>query len=230
MKTIGVIGGMSWQSSKVYYEYLNELVAGRLGGAHSAKILMSSVDFAEIERLTFEDDWDAIGDLMAEHAQLLERAGADVVILATNTIHLVSQAIQQVLNVPFLHIAEATGAAIAEKGIGKIALLGTRFTMEKDFYTDILEQRFGLEVLIPDLAARERLQHIIYKELVTGTFTEAAKQECLLMIDALIAEGAEGVILGCTELPILIPADEVAIPSFDTTMIHARSAVDFALK
>ena len=230
MKTIGVIGGMSWQSSKVYYEYLNELVAGRLGGAHSAKILMSSVDFAEIERLTFEDDWDAIGDLMAEHERLLERAGADVVILATNTIHLVSQAIRRVLNVPFLHIAEATGAAIAEKGIGKIALLGTRFTMEKDFYTDILEQRFGLEVLIPDLAARERLQHIIYKELVTGTFTEAAKQECLLMIDALIAKGAEGVILGCTELPILIPANEVAIPSFDTTMIHARSAVDFALK
>ncbi|MEM9078573.1 MAG: aspartate/glutamate racemase family protein [Bacteroidota bacterium] len=228
MKTIGVIGGMSWESSKFYYEYINRIVAERLGGSHSARILMSSVDFAEIETLSFEDNWQKIGELMAGEAKRLESAGANIVILATNTIHLVAQYIEEVISVPFLHIAQATGQAIREKGLSKIALLGTRFTMERDFYTKILENDFGLEVLIPSEEERAYLQNLIYGELVKGRFTSMAKEKCLEIIQRLHSKGAEGVILGCTELPILIPAKEVTIPSFDTTMIHSLAAVDFA--
>ena len=227
MKTIGVIGGMSWESSKFYYEYINRIVANELGGSHSAQILMSSVDFAEIETLSFEDNWEKIGALMAAEAKRLESAGADIVILATNTIHLVADYIEKAISIPFLHIAQATGEAIKEKGLSKIGLLGTQFTMERDFYTKILENDFSLEVLIPSEEERNYLQNLIYGELVKGQFTSEAKEKCIEIIKGLQSKGAEGVILGCTELPILIPADEVAIPSFDTTMIHSLAAVDF---
>lgn len=230
MKTVGVIGGMSWQSSKFYYEYLNQIVADRMGGSHSAKILMSSVDFSEIERLSFEDNWEKIGELMATEAKRLERAGADIVILATNTIHLVANHIQEAISIPFLHIAKATGAAIVKEKLKKVALLGTRFTMEKDFYTKILKEDFNLEIVIPNKEERDYLQDLIYGELVKGRFTVAGKEKCLKIIESLQRQGAEGVILGCTELPILIPNDEVAISTFDTTMIHSKAAVDFALK
>lgn len=219
---------MSWESSKFYYQYINRIVADQLGGSHSARILMSSVDFAEIETLSFADNWERIGELMAIEAKRLESAGADIIILATNTIHLVADNIEEAVSVPFLHIAKATGNAIKKKDISKIGLLGTRFTMERDFYTKILTNDFGLEVLIPSEEERTYLQNLIYGELVKGQFTSEAKENCLAIIEGLKSKGAQGVILGCTELPILIPEKEVTIPSFDTTMIHSLAAVDFA--
>lgn len=229
MKTIGMIGGMSWESSKMYYQFVNEIVREKLGGSHSAKTILSSVDFDEIERYSFSDDWDKIGDIMALHAKKLETAGSDIVLLCTNTIHLVSQAITQAIDVPFLHIADATGEAIREKGMKKVALLGTKFTMEKDFYTKKLREDYGLEVLIPNEADRELLQSMIYNELVKGVFTDAAKTICLDIIKKMESQGAEGAILGCTELPILVPEAEASIPTFDTAKIHVQKAIEFAL-
>lgn len=229
MKLIGLIGGMSWQSSKFYYEYVNQIIADTLGGSHSARILMSSVDFSQIERLSFAGNWEEIGELMAMEAKRLENAGAEVVILGTNTIHLVARHIEKAISVPFLHIANATGVAIKQKGLKKVGLLGTKFTMEKDFYTKILTNDFGLEVIIPTKSEREYLQDIIYNELVKGTFSQEAKYKCLKIIQNLSEKGAEGIILGCTELPILIPDSEVSIPTFDTTMIHSKAAIEFAL-
>lgn len=229
MKTIGMIGGMSWESSKVYYEHTNQMVKEKLGGSHSAKSILTSVDFDEIERHSFANEWDKIGESMAEQAKKLEAAGADLVVLCTNTIHLVSDAITNAVDIPFLHIAQAVGEAIQRRGLQKVALLGTQFTMEKDFYTAILEQEFGLEILIPKASDREVLQAIIYQELVKGIFSEESKQKCLDILKKMEAKGAEGAILGCTELPLLIPANEVKIPTFDTTKIHAQKAVDFAL-
>ncbi|MDC6365320.1 MULTISPECIES: aspartate/glutamate racemase family protein [Flavobacteriaceae] len=229
MKTIGMIGGMSWESSKIYYQHLNEMVRERLGGSHSAKSILSSVDFDEIEKHSFSGDWDKIGAIMAEHTQKLEAAGSELILLCTNTIHLVSDSITNTTEIPFLHIAKATGEAIQQKGLKKIALLGTQFTMESDFYTKILQEDFGLDVLIPDVQDREKLQSIIYNELVKGAFTEESKGICLDIIKKMEALGAEGAILGCTELPILIPESEASIATFDTTKIHAEKAVEFAL-
>ena len=229
MKTIGLIGGMSWQSSLFYYKYINQLVAKQLGGAHSAKILMSSVDFSGIEKWSFENRWNDIGDRMAKEARRLQDAGADIIVLGTNTIHLTAVQIEQAITIPYLHIAKATGEAINQKQLKRVALLGTKFTMEKDFYTSILLNEHGLDVSIPNLEERGILQHIIYDELVKGKFTAEAKKKCVQIINALKAKGAEGIILGCTELPILIPENEVDLPVFDTTMIHSKAAVDFAL-
>lgn len=229
MKTIGLIGGMSWESSKIYYEYTNSIVKERLGGSHSAKSIMTSVDFSEIEELTFQGNWNKIGDLMANHAVKLEKAGADMTLLCTNTIHLVSDRITQSTAIPFLHIADAAGEAIQATGLKKVALLGTKFTMEKDFYTKILQDKYHLEVIIPSEEERQTVHSIIYDELVKGKFAEASKQVCIQIIENLITKGAEGVILGCTELPLLISESDVAIPTFNTTLIHAQKAVDFAL-
>lgn len=224
-----MIGGMSWESSKVYYEYTNQMVKERLGGSHSAKSVLSSVDFSEIEKLTFQDDWNKIGDIMADHAIKLEKAGADAILLCTNTIHLVSNRITESTAIPFLHIAEATGDAIKARGLKKIALLGTKFTMEKDFYTKILQDKYQLEVLIPSEEERQVIHDIIYDELVRGKFTQASKKVCVKIIANLSKHGVEGVILGCTELPILISESDVTIPTFDTTKIHVEKAIDFAL-
>lgn len=229
MKTIGLIGGMSWESSKVYYEYLNQLIKARLGGSHSAKCIMTSVDFAEIEKLTFEGDWNEIGNMMADHAQKLEKSGADMVLLCTNTIHLVSDRITDSVDIPFLHIADATGAAIQAEKLKKVALLGTRFTMEKDFYTKKLENEYNLEILVPESDERQVVHDIIYNELVKGEFKESSKKACIQIIENLERQGAEGIILGCTELPILISPSDVSIRTFNTTMIHAQKAVDLAL-
>ncbi len=229
MKTIGLIGGMSWESSKLYYEFLNIKVKEVVGGSHSANCIMVSVDFAEIERLTFKDDWKAIGELMKRAAQQLERAGADVILLCTNTIHLVSHYIVDTVDIPFIHIASSTGEAIRKKGLKKVALLGTKFTMEKDFYTKSLTQDFGLEVLTPDTLDRQIIHDIIYNELVKGQFTDISKQKIIRIIKRLQSHGAQGIILGCTELPILIPSDDLKIPSFDTGKIHAHSAIEWSL-
>ena len=220
---------MSWESSKVYYEFLNRRTQELLGGSHSSKNIMLSVDFAEIEELTFAGDWEGIGKMMAEVAQRLEKAGADVVLLCTNTIHLVSKAIEDSINIPFIHIADATALAIQAKGLQKVALLGTAFTMEKDFYKDYIKDKYQIDVIIPMESDRKYVHDLIYNELVKGQFTEEAKNSCLNIIEDLKAQGAEGVIMGCTELPILIPEEEVSIPSFDTSMLHVYKAVDWVL-
>ena len=228
MKRIGLIGGMSWQSSHVYYQLLNQRVQEQLGGVHSCDCIMVSVDFAEIERLTFQDDWEGIGRHMARCARELEASGADLILLCTNTIHLVSEHITEATSLPFLHIADATGQAIRAQGLHKVALLGTRFTMEKDFYTQRLREQFGIETLTPPLADREALQRMIYQEMVKGVFTDESRQSCERMVNELQAQGAQGVILGCTELPILLQDSALSIPGFNTTELHAFAAVEIA--
>ncbi len=229
MKTIGLIGGMSWESSKLYYEFLNTKVKDILGDSHSAKCIMVSVDFADIERLTFKGDWKAIGELMKQAAQQLERAGADIILLCTNTIHVVSHYISENVSIPFMHIATTTGESIKKLGVKKIALLGTKFTMEKDFYTKTLINDFGLEILIPDTNDRQVVHDIIYNELVKGQFTNASKQKIIGIIKELQKQGAQGVILGCTELPILISELDITIPTFDTGKIHAYTAIEWSI-
>jgi aspartate racemase len=216
MRTIGLIGGMSWESSKLYYEFLNTKAKDLLGGSHSAKCIMVSVDFSDIERLTFKGDWEAMGELMKQAAQQLERAGADIILLCTNTIHLVSHYISENVSIPFMHIATTTGESIKKIGLKKIALLGTKFTMEKDFYTNTLMNDFGFEILIPKANDRQVVHDIIYNELVKGQFTNASKQKVIEIIKELQRQGAQGVILGCTELPILISESDITIPTFDT--------------
>jgi len=229
MKTIGLIGGISWESSKVYYEYTNRITQNRLGGSHSAKSIMNTVDFAEIEKLTFAGNWDGIGDIMKNEALKLERSGADIILICSNLIHIVSNQVIDSTSIPFLHIANATGEEIRKKNLNKIALLGTKFTMEKEFYTKILEDEYGLEILVPEKQDRELLNDIIYRELVRGVFTKESEQYCIKLIEKLKEEGAEGVILGCTELPLLISKSDVTIPTFNTTRIHVEKAIDFAL-
>jgi len=229
MKTIGLIGGMSWESSSMYYTLINERVRDLLGGFHSAKCVMVSVNFAEIEKLQHKNDWNSLNKLMVAHAQQLENAGADLLILCTNTMHLCSNAIIKNTSIPFLHIAKATGEKIREQKLKKVALLGTKFTMEKDFYKKILST-YKIDVLIPTKKDRETVHQIIYKELVHGNITNNAKEAYKKVIQSLEDRGAEGVILGCTEIPLLIKPNDVNIPIFNTTKIHAESAVAMALK
>ncbi|WP_289139002.1 aspartate/glutamate racemase family protein [uncultured Brevibacillus sp.] len=230
MKTIGLIGGMSWESSLVYYRLLNEEVKARLGGLHSAKCVLYSVDFAEIERLQREARWDEAGQEMAKAARSLEAAGANLIVLCTNTMHKLTYAIEEATKLPFLHIADATAAAILENGHKRVALLATRFTMEQDFYTGRLRDVHGLEVLLPDEAERNRVHEIIYHELCVGVIREESKQRYVQIIERLVEQGAEAVILGCTEIGLLISAEDSPVPVFDTTAIHARIAVEAALE
>ena len=229
MKKIGMIGGMSWESTKLYYAYINEMIKEQLGGSNSAEILLSSVNFQEIETLSFNGDWKSIGDLMSSHAKMLERAGADLIILCTNTIHLVKDRIEEAISIPFIHIADATGEAIHDEGLKTVGLLGTQFTMESDFYPKILKEHYGIKTVIPELSDRIVLQDIIYNELVKGIFLESSLKKCLEIIRNVQNTGAEGVILGCTELPLLLDKVPLDIPAFDTTRIHSRKAVDLSL-
>ncbi len=229
MKTIGLIGGMSWESSSVYYTLINKKVRETLGGFHSCKNVMVTIDFAEVEKLQHDGDWDALDNLMATAAKKLEMAGADIVILCTNTMHLCNDAITSAISVPFLHIAEATAQEITKQQVKKVALLGTKFTMEKDFYKDILIQKHGIEVLIPTEEEREEVHTIIYDELVHGKINESSRLTFKTIIKNLENRGAQGVILGCTEIPLLISDTDVDIPVFDTTRIHAEKAVEWAL-
>ncbi|MFP2994800.1 aspartate/glutamate racemase family protein [Spongiivirga sp. MCCC 1A20706] len=229
MKTIGLIGGMGWESSKGYYEAINKKVNQLLGGSHSAKIIMVSVDFAEIEQLTFANQWEAIGDIISHSAKQLERAGAEIILLCTNLIHIVSDRIKEDVAVPFLHIADATGATIKQQGQTKVLLLGTKYTMEKDFYTKILQENYELDVVIPNAKDRNRINEIIYGELLKGIFTKTAKQEIIEIIKNAQLAGAEGVILGCTEIPLLISQSDVTIPLFDTAKIHVSKAVAWSV-
>ena len=230
MKKIGLIGGMSWESSLIYYQLINEKVRELLGGFHSANCVMESVDFAEIEKLQHQNDWEALDQMMAKAAKNLENAAADVIVLCTNTMHLCSTAIKSSVALPFLHIAEVTGKRIQEQRLDKVLLLGTKFTMEKDFFKDILKNDFGIEVIIPKENDRDLVHQIIYEELVHGKIMGKSKAAYQQIINAAILEGAQGVILGCTEIPLLIKGHDVKIPIFDTTKIHAESAVKFALQ
>ena len=230
MKTIGLIGGMSWESSAVYYDLINKKVRDILGGFHSCKSIMVSVDFAEIEKLQHSDEWEKLDKIMVESAKHLEAAGADIVVLCTNTMHLCTPAILENISIPFLHIAEATGLEIVSRNIKKVALLGTKFTMEKDFYKKYISDNFGIEVIIPTNEEREDVHRIIYEELVHGIIKNESRETYKQIIGNLEKRGAEGVILGCTEIPLLISETDVNIPTFDTTTIHAEKAVEWALK
>jgi len=230
MKTIGLVGGMSWESSAIYYSCMNKVVRRELGGFHSAKTLMLSVDFAEVEHLQHKGDWKALDQMMADAALQLEKGGADLVLLCTNTMHLCTPAIEASINIPFYHIAEAAGQAIAEQGLKKVGLLGTRFTMEKDFYKQKLLQDFGIEVITPDPEEMDVVHEIIYGELVHGVIEEESREKYKAIIASLEARGAEGVVLGCTEIPLLISDEDVNIPTFDTTTLHAEGAVTWALQ
>jgi len=230
MKTIGLIGGMSWESSIVYYEIINRKINEILGGFHSCKSIMYSVDFAEIEKLQHENRWGEMDLLMADSAKKLETAGADIIVLCTNTMHLCSDAIIRNISIPFLHIAEAVGIEMSERKIRKAGLLGTRFTMEKDFYKEILKERFGVDLIIPDSDDRETVHRVIYDELVHGVIKEESRNMYRTIIEKLQKKGAEGVILGCTEIPLLISDQDVEIPTFNTTRIHAEKAVEWIIK
>lgn len=230
MKTIGMIGGMSWESTAEYYRLINEKIHLRLGGNHSAKIVLYSFDFAEIEDLQHKGRWGELDRLMVWSGRLLEKAGADFIVLCTNTMHKSVPAMEQELRIPVLHIADVTGEKIIGSGIKKAGLLGTRFTMEDDFYRNRLMDRFNIEVIIPEKDEREIIHKVIYDELVTGKIWEPSKAAFLEVIENLGKKGAGGVILGCTEIPLLVKQHDTRLPLFDTTMIHAEAAVEMALK
>lgn len=229
MKTIGLIGGMSWESTVEYYRIINQEVGRRLGGFHSAKILMYSVDFGEIESLMREGSWEEIGGHVATIAKALERGGADVILLCTNTVHKVASWIENATKVPFIHIADATGEEISGKGLKKIGLLGTRYTMEGDFYKKRLTEKFGLSVLIPPDEKMGIVNDVIFNELCHGIINQSSNDQFKGVIRELVARGAEGIILGCTEIPMLIKESDCPVPLFDTTSIHALRSVDCAL-
>ena len=229
MDTIGMIGGMSWESSAEYYRLMNEEVKRQLGGLHSAKCILYSVDFQEIEHYQARGDWDKAGQVLGEAAQSLEKAGADFIIICTNTMHKVIDIIQEKISIPILHIADATAHQITEAGLQKIALLGTKYTMEQDFYKARIEG-FGIDVLVPQTEERTEINRIIYEELCLGQIETTSKEYYLQVIEDLVNSGAQGIILGCTEIGLLIKQEDVNIPVFDTTVIHARAAVNKAIR
>ena len=229
MKTIGLLGGMSWESTIPYYRLINEGVKQQLGGLHSAKILLHSVDFHEIEACQSRGDWKLAGDILAQAALGLQQAGAEGIVLCTNTMHKVADAIETACDVPFLHIADATGRAISQHSMSNVALLGTRYTMEQDFYRGRLQEEFGISTLIPEAADRQRINQIIFDELCLGEFSDASRDYYLSVIERLAQQGAQGVIFGCTEIGLLVPIEMSPLPVFDTAAIHAADAVAFML-
>ncbi|MEP7187482.1 MAG: aspartate/glutamate racemase family protein [Rhodanobacter sp.] len=228
MKTIGLIGGMSWESTASYYRLINQAVKARLGGLHSASLLLHSVDFAGIEKLQRAGDWDAAGAQLAQAARGLEAAGAEALLICANTMHKVAPAIESAVQIPLLHVVDATAAAVHQAGMRRVGLLGTRFTMEQPFYVERL-QRQGLDVLLPDADGRAMVHRVIYEELCQGLVLAGSRDDYRRLMAALVAQGAEGIILGCTEIALLVDANDAAVPLFDTTELHAQAAVDWAL-
>lgn len=228
MKTIGLLGGMSWESTALYYQQINKMVHRKLGKLHSAKVIINSVDFEEIATLQAKGLWQEAGAYLAEQALNLEKAGADCILVCTNTMHKIAAQIEDSISIPFLHIADATAKEILSQNIGKVALLGTAFTMEQDFYKARL-QDYGIEVIIPNEADRKIVHSIIYEELCLGVINSDSQQKYIAIVERLIAEGAQGVILGCTEICMLIGELKFSVPLFDTTTIHAKEAVSFSL-
>lgn len=228
MRTIGMLGGMSWESTAEYYRLANELVAQRLGGLHSARLLLASVDFAEIAQLQHDGAWDRAGELLAAEAKALQAGGADLVVLCTNTMHLVADAITAAVDIPLLHIADATAAAVRAAGLRRVGLLATAFTMEKPFLREHLAAR-GVTTLVPDAPDRARVHAIIYDELCRGIVRAESRAAYRGVIDRLVAAGAEGIVLGCTEIELLIGRDDSPVPVFPTTRLHVEAAVEAAL-
>ncbi|EOW6512587.1 aspartate/glutamate racemase [Cronobacter malonaticus] len=229
MKTVGLLGGMSWESTIPYYRLINEGVRDRLGGLHSAQLLLHSVDFHDIETCQASGEWEKAGEILAQAALGLERAGAQAIVLCTNTMHKVAHQIEARCALPFLHIADATGRAIEQAGLRKVALLGTRYTMEQDFYRARLEDGFGITSLIPDAPARLRINQIIFDELCLGKIIAESKRYYQQQIEILAEQGAQGVIFGCTEIGLLLGAQDCPLPVFDTAALHAADAVNFML-
>jgi aspartate racemase len=229
MKTIGLIGGMSWESSAAYYRLINETMKARKGPLYSAKSLMYTVNFHEIEQMQHEGEWDKAGEVLVDAAQRLERGGADCIVLCTNTMHKLASVIEAAVKMPFIHIADATAEKIKAQGMRKIGLLGTGFTMEQDFYKGRLTEKYGLEVIVPDKADRDIVHHVIYDELCQGKIETSSKAEYVRILQKLADKGAEGIILGCTEIMLLVGQADSLVTIFDTTTIHAVAAVDYAL-
>ena len=230
MKTIGMIGGMSWESSFEYYRIINETTHAKLGGLHSAKSIMVSVDFADLEILQRRGKWEEAARMMIDAARILENAGADFIVICTNTMHKAAEDVQASVKIPLLHIADATARLVTDSGIHKIGLLGTRFTMEEEFYKGRLSGKYGLDVIIPDARDREIVHRVIYDELVVGKILQDSKEQYISIIEKMVDRGAEGIILGCTEIDLLIHRQDCRVPIFDTTRIHAEAAVEYALK
>jgi aspartate racemase len=230
MKTIGLIGGMSWESTIPYYRQINETIKQRLGGLHSAKLVLYSVDFHEIERLQHAGDWEAAGVMLADAARALEAAGADFLVLCTNTMHKVAGSIEAAVAIPLFHIADPTAAEIRRAGLATVGLLGTRFTMEQAFYRDRLSERYGLGVVVPDAEDREVVHRIIYEELCLGIVKPESRAAYRGIMGKLAAQGAQAIILGCTEISLLVDQQDAVVPLFDTTAIHARTAAEEALR
>ncbi|KRA51038.1 aspartate racemase [Pseudoxanthomonas sp. Root65] len=229
MKTIGLIGGMSWESTVPYYRQVNEGIKARLGGLHSARVVLYSVDFHQVEQLQHAGDWAAAGDMMADAARRVQAAGADLLVLCTNTMHKVAPQIEAAVSIPLLHIADATGAAITAAGHRTVGLLGTRFTMEQDFYRQRLQQAHGLQVIVPEADDRTVVHDVIYEELCRGVIRDDARAAYRRIMDDLVARGADAIILGCTEIGLLVGAQDARVPLFDTTALHASAAVEAAL-
>ncbi|HFR4112615.1 TPA: aspartate/glutamate racemase family protein [Yersinia enterocolitica] len=230
MKVLGLIGGMSWESTIPYYRMINQHVKEQLGGLHSAKIILYSVDFHEIEQLQAKGDWQTAGQVLSDAALSLKRAGAEVVVVCTNTMHKVANDIETASGLPLLHIADATAAQIKQQGINKIGLLGTRYTMEQDFYRGRLTEKYDIDVITPNSADREIINRIIYEELCLGITSETSRQEYRRIIGHLEEQGAQGIIFGCTEITLLVNAQDATVPVFDTTAIHAKAAAQYALQ
>lgn len=229
MKTIGVLGGMSWESTASYYKALNEGVKSRLGRLNSAKVVLFSVNFDEIEKLQHQGKWDETAVLLSDAAESVEKAGADFLMICTNTMHKVVPEIESRISIPILHIADATANVLQADGVEKVGLLGTRFTMEQDFYKGRLTDKFGMDVVVPNSEDQESVHTIIYDELCKGVIKESSKQQYLKIIDKLYAEGAQAVILGCTEIALLVSQQDTQVPLYDTTEIHAKQGVEYAL-
>jgi len=229
LKTIGLIGGMSWESTVTYYKIINETVKERLGGLHSAKCILYSVDFQEIEECQANGNWEKSGEILGEAAYNLEKAGADFIVICTNTMHKVVNQIKEKISIPILHIAEMTAEKILEKGLKNIALLGTKYTMEQDFYKSKLIEK-GINVIIPDKNDIEIINEVIYDELCLGTINSDSKKKFLEIVDKLRNKGAEGIILGCTEIGLLIKNADTEVPLFDTAIIHAEQAAIYSIK
>lgn len=229
MKILGLIGGMSWESTIPYYRMINQQVKEQLGGLHSAKIILYSVDFHEIEQLQAKGDWETAAQLLSDAAVSLKNAGADVIVVCTNTMHKVADDIEAASGLPLLHIADATAAQIKQQGINKIGLLGTRYTMEQDFYRGRLTEKHGLEVITPDSIDRESVNRIIYEELCLGVISETSRQEYRRIMGKLEQQGVQGIIFGCTEITLLVNAQDASVQVFDTTAIHACAAAEYAL-
>jgi len=230
MKTIGMIGGMSWESSLEYYRIMNQAVKEKLGGFHSAPCILYSVDFNDVEKLQHQGDWESLTRLMIEAAQRVKKAGADFLVICTNTMHKMADEVQGAIQIPLLHIADVTAEAVKANGQSRVGLLGTKFTMEQDFYKGRLQEIHGIDVLIPEDKERQVIHDILYNELCLGEIKELSKGKFQSIIQNLVKRGAQGVILGCTEIPLIVRQEDYKIPLYDTTALHSRAAVDFALQ